>query len=219
MLPATAPIPPDRYSTGGGITADLAEEFRLLQGAAHQFGMVLWRTGDAGQALASVIQSVSQRFLDFSLRALDQLLLGGGGPGNPGGAFGLIGNLFGLGGSGYGPNYFPPAPMPILSGGLYHSGGRVGPSPASARMVPAAAFIDAPRLHGGGWLSPGERPVIAMDGEEVGWPDQLARKYGGGQTVINNFHVETPNPRAFAESRSTVARAAGRLAARSGRHS
>ena len=219
VLPATAPIPPDRYSTGGGITADLAEEFRLLQGAAHQFGMVLWRTGDAGQALASVIQSVSQRFLDFSLRALDQLLLGGGGPGNPGGAFGLIGNLFGLGGSGYGPNYFPPAPMPILSGGPYHSGGRVGPSPASARMVPAAAFIDAPRLHGGGWLSPGERPVIAMDGEEVGWPDQLARKYGGGQTVINNFHVETPNPRAFAESRSTVARAAGRLAARSGRHS
>jgi hypothetical protein len=217
VLPPAGPIPPDRYSTGSGITADLAEEFRLLQGAVHQFGMVLRRTGDAGQALASVIQSVSQRFLDFSLRALDQLLLGGGGAGNPGGAFGLIGNLFGLGG-GYGPNYFPPAPMPILSGGLYHGGGRVGPSPAVSRMVPSAVFVDAPRLHGGGWLKPGERPVIAMDGEEVGWPDQLARKYGGG-TVINNFHVETPNPRAFAESRSTVARAAGRLAARSGRHS
>lgn len=214
VLPSTGPMLPDRpLSAGGGQAVALAEEFRLLQGAVHNFGMVLWRTHDAGQALASVIQSVSQRFLDFSLRALDQLLLGGGGASNPGGAFGLIGNLFGFGGA----NVFPAAP--VLSGGLYHGGGRVGPSPSTSRLVPSSIFMDAPRLHTGGWLKPGERPVIAMDGEEIGWPDQLARKYGGGQTVINNFNIETPNPKAFAESRSTVARSAGRLAGRSGRHS
>lgn len=202
---------------GGSPTVALAEEFRILQGAAHQFGMVLWRAGDAGDALASVIQSVSQRFLDFSLRALDRLLLGGGAAFNPGGsAFGLIGNLLGLGAGS--TSYFPPAPVPVGSVGLYHGGGQVGPSPAASRLVPAAVFVDAPKLHQGGWLKPGERPVIAMDGEEVGWPDQLAQKYGGGRTVINNFHVETPSPRAFAESRAVVARAAGRITARAARY-
>lgn len=218
VLPTTAPIPTERAVFGaapGGQAAALAQEFRLLQGVVHNFGSVLWRTHDAGQALASTIQSVSQRFLDFSLRALDQLLLGG--VSNGGSGFGPIANLFGLGG-GAGTSYFPPAPLPV-SGGLYHGGGRVGPSPSVSRMVPQSVFMDAPRLHTGGWLKPGERPVIAMDGEEIGWPEQLARKYGSGQTVINNFHVETPNPKAFAESRSTVARAAGRLAGRSGRYS
>lgn len=199
---------------GGSVTNAIfgaAEALRSLQGAVVQFGSTLYRTSDAGQALASIIQSVSQRFLDFSLRALDQAIFGGGRGGSDG--FGLLGNLFGIAG-GMAPNAFPPAPMTI-SGGLYHSGGRVGGSPAMSRMVSPSVFIDAPRSSD---LQPGERPIIAQDGEEIGWPDQLARKYGGGGTTINNFHVETPNPKAFAESRSTVARAAGRLAARSGRH-
>ena len=37
--------------------------------------------------------------------------------------------------------------------------------------------------------------------------------------LVNNFYVSTPNPRAFAESRSSVARAASRLVGLSGRHS
>jgi hypothetical protein len=85
------------------------------------------------------------------------------------------------------------------------------------RSVPAAAFLGAPRLHTGGWLKPGERPVIAMDGEEIGWPDQLAAKYGGS-VAVNNFYVSTPDPKAFAESRATVARAAGRMIGRLGRY-
>lgn len=204
-------------AAGGSPTIALADEFRLLQGSLRQFGTVLLSSRDAGQALASVIQSVSQRFLDFSLNALDRLLLGGGGTGSAGGAFGLIGNLLGLGG---GTGYFPPAP--VVGFHTLHGGGLVGRDSSGTRFAPPSVFIGAPRLHGGGWLKPGERPVIAMDGEEIGWPDQLARKYGGGRgggTVNNYFHVETPSPKAFAESRATVARAAGRLAARSGRHS
>lgn len=201
-----------------GAAGGLADEFGVLRGSMRQFGMTLWQTKDAGAALGTVIQSVSQRFLDLSLGALDQLLLGSGKASGAGGAFGLIGNLLGIGG---GLNYFPPAPAaPGLGVGLYHGGGKVGPMPSTSRMVPQSVFMDAPRLHGGGWLKPGERPVIAMDGEEIGWPDDLSRKYGGGgQTVINNFHVETPNPKAFGESRSSLARAAGRLASRSGRFS
>lgn len=201
-------LPMAGSASGASAAGSLAAEFRMLQGSVRQFGMTLAQTNSLGEALGSVLQSLSQRFLDFSLRALDQLLLGGSG-----GGFGLIGDLIGLGG-GIGAGYFPPAPIGV---GLYHGGGNVGLAPAVSRMVPPSVFIGAPRLHEGGWLKPGEKPIIAMEGEEVGWPDQLARKYGRGDTVINNFHVETPSPRAFAESRSTVARAAARLSARSGR--
>lgn len=203
-------FPPAPAASGAGnAVAGVTDALRMLQGTVIQFGNILWNTSDAGQALGSVIQSVSQKFLDFSLRALDQFMFGGGG-----GGFGWLGSLFGLGGGA-----FPAAPAPF-AGGLYHGGGIVGGSPAMSRLVSPSVFMDAPRSSG---LQAGERPIIAMDGEEIGWPDQLARKYGGhgsaSSTVINNFHVETPNPKAFAESRSTVARAAGRLAARSGRHS
>lgn len=198
---------------------ELADDFELLRGELSGFLRDLAKTGDGLGALGGVVESVSERFLSLALGALDQLLLGGGAAGSPGGASGLLGGLLGsIARSLFGGSYFPPAPVAPV--GLYHGGGTVGPQPAFTRAVPASVFMDAPRLHGGGWLEPGERPVIAMDGEEVGWPGELARKYGGGnQTVINNFNVETPNPRAFAESRSTVARAAGRLAALSGRHS
>jgi len=131
-------------------TGQLAEEFRMLQGSVRQFGMVLVKTGDEGQALASVIQSVSQRFLDFSLQALDTLLLGDGGAGGPGGAFGLIGSLFGLGGGGSG--YFPPAPT--IGVGLYHGGGDVGTS-LSIRTVASSVFVGAPRMHSGGDIRQG----------------------------------------------------------------
>jgi len=194
-------------------TGQLAEEFRMLQGSVRQFGMVLVKTGDEGQALASVIQSVSQRFLDFSLQALDTLLLGDGGAGGPGGAFGLIGSLFGLGGGGSG--YFPPAPT--IGVGLYHGGGDVGTS-LSIRTVASSVFVGAPRMHSGGDIRQGEVPLIAMEGEEIGWPADLRRKYGGGQN-INNFYVSTPDPRSFAESKATVARAGARFMGRLGRYS
>ena len=198
-----------RRGGAGGSAAELAEEFGALQGIMHQFGMTVWRAGSAGEALGGVIQMVSQRFLDFSLRALDQALFGG-----RGGGLGMLGDLFGLNAL----NMFPAAPG-ALGVGLYHGGGPVGAAPGPTRRVPPSLFVGAPRLHGGGWLKPGERPVIAMDGEEIGWPEDLQRKYGGGRTVVNNWHVETPNPKAFAESRALAARAAGRLAARSGRYS
>ncbi|KQZ14300.1 hypothetical protein ASD44_09615 [Mesorhizobium sp. Root554] len=192
--------------------SDLARDFAMLRGSLSGFLGELVRSRDLLQALGGVIQTVSDRFLNSVFNKLDQLAFGGG----AGGGFGWLGNLFGLGS---GLNAFPAAPG--IGVGLYHGGGDVGSMPTMTRSVPSSVFIGAPRLHGGGWLKPGERPVIAMDGEEIGWPDQLARKYGGGQTTIvnNNFNVSTPTPRAFAESKATAARAAARFTGRLGRYS
>ncbi|WP_048646607.1 hypothetical protein [Nitratireductor soli] len=203
--------------SGRSPVAASAEDFRILSGSLHQFLSAIAQGQDVMKTLAGVVDRVSQRFLDFAFRALDQALLGGGsgGGGLLGGIVGAVGQAFGFGG--IGGNVFPPAPLAPV--GLYHGGGRVGAGPQLSRAVPASVFIGAPRMHTGGLLKPGERPVIAMDGEEIGWPDQLARKYGQGQTVVNNFNIETPNPKAFAESRASVARAGARFASRFGRYS
>jgi hypothetical protein len=70
--------------------------------------------------------------------------------------------------------------------------------------VPAAYFYDAPRYHKGIDFAGGEMPGIFMRGEEVGWPKDLAEKYGGnsrgGTTItINNPNFANPN---FADRRS-----------------
>lgn len=198
---------------GGLIVAATAEDFSVLRGSLRQFLSELIDSGDAMAALGSVVKSVSDRFLDFALNALDNLVFtGSAGGGGAGGVLGWLGTAFA------GAGAFPPAPL--APAGLYHGGGRAGPSPAVSRRVPVSVFASAPRMHSGGsvgGLMAGERPVIAMDGEEIGWPDQLAAKYGGSRTV-NNFYIETPTPRAFAESKATVARSAGRFLARTGRH-
>jgi hypothetical protein len=100
----------------------------------------------------------------------------------------------------------------------FHRGGMAGTTTPN-RRAPLSAFVNAPRYHAGGTFRPGEMPAIVMEGEEIGWPDDLRRKYGGGRTVINNFNIETPSPRAFAESRATVARTAARFTGRLGRYS
>jgi hypothetical protein len=195
---------------GGYQSTGLIRDLSIVRGELSSFAKELMRTGSLLGALGGAVERTSERFLDLALGALDKLVFGGGGNGFPGGPSGLIGNLFGslMGGG------FPAAP--VASAGLYHRGGTVGRA-APSRMAPIAAFIGAPRFHQGGVFGPGERPAIVMEGEEIGWPDQLARKYGGGGTV-NHFHIQTPDPRAFAQSRATIERAAGRIAGRSGRH-
>jgi hypothetical protein len=48
-----------------------------------------------------------------------------------------------------------------------HSGGIAGQSIRITRNVPMSLFENAPRFHGGGYLSPGEIPIIAQYGERV----------------------------------------------------
>jgi hypothetical protein len=200
--------------SSGSVVAATAEDFAVLRGSLRQFLLELNTNGDALAALGSVIKSVSDRFVDFAFQALDNLVFtGSASGGGAGGILDFLGSAFGA------TDLWAGLRVPTA-----HQGAMVGPGMIPTRTVPASVFASAPRLHGGGTVgqggnlfAPGERPVIAMDGEEIGWPNQLAAKYGGGSTV-NNFYIETASPRAFAESKATVARSAGRFLGRAGRH-
>lgn len=65
--------------------------------------------------------------------------------------------------------------------GVAHTGASNVSQARSVRSVNPMAFLGAQRFHKGGFpgLRPGEVPIIAKEGEEVGWPSQLAKKYGG----------------------------------------
>ncbi len=100
---------------------------------------------------------------------------------------GLLGNLgSGLFDGGSGGGGFSPASFDIGRGGSVffgHSGGMVGgPNAFKMKPVPLAAFEDAPRYHGGGMVA-GEVPIVAKQGEVVGWPEQMQRAFGS-ETVV-----------------------------------
>jgi hypothetical protein len=103
--------------------------------------------------------------------ALQALLLGQGPlAGLFGGGAGLLGGLLGGGGAAV---------------GVYHKGGTVGAAGGASRTVSPAVFANAPRYHKGGIvkdLKPGERPIIAQDGEQILKKGQTV---GAGLTSFN----------------------------------
>lgn len=68
--------------------------------------------------------------------------------------------------------------------GIGHAGGRAGALPSSGRAVPALAFAGAPRLHSGRFFKSNEMPAILDKREEVGFPSQLAARYGQQSRVL-----------------------------------
>lgn len=76
-----------------------------------------------------------------------------------------------------------PASLPGPGGGqLAHGGGILGRSMLPIRAVDPAVFAGAPRMHLGGLL-PGERPIIARDGEGVFTPEQMAAMAPAGREL------------------------------------
>jgi phage-related minor tail protein len=78
------------------------------------------------------------------------------------------------------------APMNILPA-MHHTGGLAG-AMMPYRSVSPALFAGASRFHGGTGgltLSGDEIPIIAKRGEQVDWPANLAKQYGGGGTVFS----------------------------------
>lgn len=75
---------------------------------------------------------------------------------------------------------------------FHHSGGVAGGN-APMAMANLGMFTNAPRFHtgtGGLTLGGDEIPIIAKRGEQVDWPDNLARMYGGGgNQTTNQFNV------------------------------
>ena len=79
----------------------------------------------------------------------------------------LFSSLSGSGGGGGGGNFLSTAATWVTS--LFHTGGVVGQSSGMSRAVSPAMWIGARAYHSGGivGLAPRERPIIALDGEEV----------------------------------------------------
>lgn len=75
--------------------------------------------------------------------------------------------------------------IPLQPGGGYHSGGIAGLEPTFTRMVPAAAYRNAPRYHTGG-ISGDEEPAILKKGEGVFTEAQMRKLApSNGGTVVN----------------------------------
>jgi hypothetical protein len=93
------------------------------------------------------------------------------------------------------------------AGGIFanvlHAGGMVG-SAGPSRMVPAMAFADAPRMHGGGMagLRHDEVPAILQRGERV-LSRREAQSYGAGGGV--NVTIMARDAESFRQSRTQVA--------------
>ncbi len=124
---------------------------------------------DATEAVDRLIDSLFQALIfDPFTQAVSNFALGFF---NPAGA--AAGSSAGGGGTG-------------VSASIQHQGGLVGTGPK--RVVDPAVFIGAPRFHRGG-LVPGERPIIAMEGEEVLRRDdpRHVRNRGGdaGDFIVN----------------------------------
>jgi len=99
---------------------------------------------------------------------------------------GLIGSFsFDFFGSSGGSSTPPILDAPAYGTGGYavaHAGGVIGTTPLPRRSVEHRVFDEAPRFHGGG-LVPGEVPVIARQGEVIGWPRQMREAFGSEVVV------------------------------------
>lgn len=74
----------------------------------------------------------------------------------------------------------------LFSTSTAHTGGVIGArglvGGTDSRVVSLDAFRNAPRFKRGGQvgLAPGEVPIVAHEGEVIGWPNQMRRAFGGG---------------------------------------
>lgn len=138
-------------------TADLADGARtgyrlmsdFLDGTAKGLADMTMGMKSAGAVASDFLRNLGNDLLQLFykqqvLGPLSNAIMGSGGSGG-----GIISSL-------------------LSSIGIFHDGGVVGRS-LSSRQAPASWFLGAPRYHGGGiiGLQPNERPVIALEGEEV----------------------------------------------------
>lgn len=141
--------------------------------------------------VAKPISDAANTFFKNTVNSLQQSGgSGGSGGGGISGALGAvvkgIGGLFGGGGGA------ASGAVDIWEGIVAHAGGVVGQSTFPTRMIPASMFANAPRLHSGGMVGPGEVPAILQKGEQV-----IPRGSPGGRggffgTINVNVPSDTP---------------------------
>ncbi|MFM7404119.1 MAG: phage tail tape measure protein, partial [Erythrobacter sp.] len=169
---------------------------RALQGAIgnalDRFGALLaqgktdWKSwADAGQA---AINDIMNELIKLAvMNPLKNFLFGGNAPtlATGGGIFGELGKIFAV---------------------LFHEGGLVGAG-GPGRNVPTLLFAGAPRLHGGGYIRPGEVPAILQTGERVlNRKETAAYDQRGEQTapMMVTFNITTPDVGSFRRAQGQI---------------
>ena len=175
----------DVKDLGKGIGETLVGAFRSAEEAVGDFV----RTGklDVKSLVSSILvdfaQLAARKFLFAPLSAALSGALGGGG---------LFGGLFGAAAS-------------TVAATVSHAGGMAGAGPL--RIVEAAAFLRAPRLHAGtpSWLGADEYATILQRGERVLNRRETAAYERGhfGAPPVVNLHVR--DAESFRQSRTQVA--------------
>jgi len=160
-------------------------------------------------------QTVQKMIAQAAAAQLGKLLFGDmDKTGNLGGWMGKLFGSFGGGGGGGGAvssgTPFSSADLAWLEAPMLHSGGLVTAGGwASSRMVPAGAFANAPRFHGGG-LAGDEVPAILQKGERVLTKEQQksGRDSGGQRPIVVNVNSSTGDPAEIRRSAAAGARTA-----------
>jgi hypothetical protein len=139
-----------------------------IRGSFDQMGAsVILDFKNAGQAAMGFVKQLANIYLQEQvMEPLSKSLFGPAGSTLGGSIGGALADFLGFGG-------FPDSVA--ITPGLFpiaHSGGLVGLDGLASRYIHPAVFDDAPRFHVGGLL-PGERPIVARDGEGVFTPKQM----------------------------------------------
>lgn len=190
-------------------TDNLKAGYSIFSGTMQDLNQQIRQNGLSWNTLGTVATNALGRISDKLMQmATDKLWANAmGGATGGGGLFsGLFNGLFGGGSSSAPTNVVGGAGS--LSVPTFHEGGIAGLSATPSRYVHPAYFDTAPRYHDGIDFAGGEMPAVLKKGEEVGWPSQLAEKYGGkssGDTFHYNdnrtFNDVTPQVMAQIESR------------------
>ncbi|UIS25214.1 tail tape-measure protein [Erythrobacter phage vB_EliS-L02] len=137
-----------------------------------------------GLAFAGSFKSpIAQVAVMFGTMLMQKMLMGGGGAG--GGVGGILAGLFSEGG--------------------YSN------APVSSAVVSPAAFRNAPKYASGTANTSGGMPAILHDNEAVvplsrgrKIPVEMPNGGGGGQAIVNNWNISTPDADSFKKSRQQV---------------
>jgi hypothetical protein len=202
------------------------ERYRNAKAAADA---VSGQLADSLFNLASGAQSLSQTMLQLS-NSIGKMVLQAAlaGQGSFAGLFGTQagGGLFGglltplFGGAkpaGYASGGFTGAMDRRAVAGVVHGQEFVVNAGATARHFSLLKAINDNRLPGysqGGYAGPLTAPAWTQPATSSAFNDRPQ----AGSTQVTHFHIQTPNPRAFAEDRVTMMRGARRMLARAGRY-
>ncbi|MCV0426202.1 MAG: hypothetical protein K5905_12065 [Roseibium sp.] len=161
-----------------GLGADaLAAQVTLAERAGKSFGETMTEVSDRvsdgltdamfaageqaesfGDIMKRLALQLARDFANMQLRGFLGQITGGFSGGGSSIFSSLLGLLTGRGSAS--------SAVMTATAGIYHDGGKIGPG-GRTRQVPMSLFANAERRHNGGFIKPGERPIIAEDGERV----------------------------------------------------